>query len=81
MFRDSEEIESQQVKFGGLGLVGTMVRLEIYYGENLKYEIQCNNDRGGASIQFGTDISEYRIGEIAVNLNNTARNAFRRYTV
>lgn len=60
MFRDNEEIESQQVKFGGLGLVGTMVRLEIYYGENFKYEIQCNNDRGGASIQFGTDISEYR---------------------
>lgn len=60
MFREDEEIESQQVKFGGLGLVGTMVRLEIYYGDNFKYEIQCNNDKGGASIQFGTDISEYR---------------------
>lgn len=60
LFRDNDEIESQKVKFGGLGLVGTMVRLEIYYGDNFKYEIQSNNDKGGASIQFGTDISKYR---------------------
>lgn len=57
---DTEKIEPYQVKFGGIGLVGTLIRLTIYYGDSFQYEIQSDNDEGGTSIQFCIDFVRYR---------------------
>lgn len=59
-FHDKMEMESHNVKFGGLGLVGTLIRLSIYYGDCFRFEVQNQNDEGGTSIQLITDITKYR---------------------
>lgn len=51
---------NQQIKFGGMGLGGTLIRLSIYYGEGFWYELLDNNDEGGTTILFGVDIGHYR---------------------
>ncbi len=51
---------NQQIKFGGMGLGGTLIRLSIYYGESFWYELQNNNDEGGTTILLGMDIGHYR---------------------
>lgn len=59
-FKDKDRIETHTVKFGGLGLAGTLIRLTIYYGDSFRYEIQNNNDEGGTTIQLRMDISGFR---------------------
>lgn len=51
---------NNQIKFGGMGLGGTLIRLSIYYGESFWYELSDDNDEGGTTILFGMDIGHYR---------------------
>ena len=36
------ETDDSDVKFGGIGLIGTLTRLRIYYGQSFQYEIKSN---------------------------------------
>lgn len=35
-----------KLKFGGMGLIGTLLRLKLYHGENFKYSIENNKGPG-----------------------------------
>lgn len=41
---------SGKVQPGGLGLVGTLVRLTIFFGDDFSYKLLNNNDEGGTTV-------------------------------
>lgn len=52
--RTSTEADNSDVKFGGIGLIGTLTRLRIYYGQSFQYEIKSNAS-GGTTILLYMD--------------------------
>lgn len=52
---DEEEI-MDNIQFGKMGLTGTLIRLEIFFGECFRYEIQNNADSEGMTISLMFDM-------------------------
>lgn len=48
----------ERIKFGGLGLVGTLIRLTIFFGEDFSYKLLNNNDEGGTTIVLNINMKK-----------------------
>lgn len=49
MMEDSQGSDSQKISFGNMGLLGTLVRLSLYFGPAFHYDM-INNSEGGAVV-------------------------------
>lgn len=45
--------EPERIRFGGMGLAGTLIRLSLFYENRFWYRIDPGNGEGGTSIWFG----------------------------
>lgn len=52
---DEEEI-MDNIQFGKMGLTGTLIRLEIFFGECFQYKIENSEDSGGMTISLMFDM-------------------------
>ncbi len=48
--------EPERIRFGGMGLAGTLIRLSLFYEDRFWYRIDSENKEGGTSIWFGFTI-------------------------
>lgn len=62
MFKeDKTHLEKiQNIKIGGMGLVGTLTRLFIFFGEDFQYELLKNNNGKGTTVVLKINIDKYR---------------------
>jgi|GEM_PF-1188186 len=51
MINDAQQSETQKITFGNMGLLGTLIRLSLYFGPAFHYDMQ-NSKTGGAKISL-----------------------------
>jgi sensor histidine kinase YesM len=48
MMRDTKDVDRCKISFGRMGLLGTLVRLSLFFGQSFDYQIEINADRGAS---------------------------------